>query len=1216
MKIWIQTLTCTLLFFFVAVASTEVLAQAIPVEVTTPMEDRPNVYNFRLQSNYSSYSTLYSGVAVTPHVIATVAHGLFDDENLVWTSDVRRIAANNEANYGYHLDEPTIRNLNQKVWTSYASRVGEETGESGSATLDTLNADFGAVYRHERLANYYAPTDIVSSDPYLWLDGDLPKKLQGFPLADPIPWTSQGRLHEIDLGTSGFKHWTDGRDSDGMPYMLFDLEGSESYGGNSGGPILAKDSNGNWQALAVFIGGTGSLFVRSFDNEAHKLVKLADEAAGGKGVTETKPSIFTAPDDILYRPGDYASIKVSASIGPSTTIDWYKDQKLLPDKNSLELVLDTNSSSTPGNYWMIAGNSKGTTVTSHINVKPYPPPTITSQSSDSYFWLNATASINVQYQSLIPATIQWYKDDVAIPNANSTSLFFAGEQTDAGIYTAQVQSETGTATSQPVKVSFFSIDAFNHSIPLELGIRQTISIPVQAPDEITYRWTTPSSIVETDTPELLLENTEESDLGDYQIALIAPDSSTLYERDFSAREKLPTVVADIPESTLYGKPFEPFKITIDVTGDYTPYVIQWYKNDTLIEGANDATLTLYPFQQSDSGTYRFTLVDSRGDSFGSQPLLVELDASGAPTQLAYSSYRLLPSSGKAEAVFNSSSYYNATIAQGSWVYQNGKSGIYSYIEHSELPDSIIYRQNLVDIAGCSWGFCALQLDGTLSVFEDFQETAQQSLGPDIVDIAMNDAGPIALDSQGRLHLLDAYRPSVDTPENHPNWKRLIRIEAEGQSLLALRSDQTLLHWDFATATSSILSQGHPIRDFDIAAHNIPVLFEDDTILQLGYQHTLSGAPANEPAPDLSGKSPLSLHATENFTFARLRDRTVHVWGKAAPIQSGGDPLTFANATYLADAVITSRHGYAIINNYDHTQTRFLPRKLVANPGDFFVARASGPSGKIRSAIWDRSGFRIPTPSHGSVFSNAASTDDLANYRIGPDFPLSEFAELDIQLSGEPSIYYLPESLEAIVGNPVEIRIGLNLPEDRPYEIQWSENGFPTSWSYSLSGLRYFFTREPEDSSYQFAVYSYGELLLESDPVQLTITPQKSYADWTQEKNLVPPADYWKADPDDDSLVNFVEYLFDSDPLHPAPLPIEFIRDTPFPVARFTLPNRQTYDEYEFQLDIPHPIQPGQLLDDIDQYYIGLGPNGANYEVPLDGENGSTLLFKFLIQKTE
>jgi hypothetical protein len=252
---------------------------------TADIPDDPYNYNGLLFVG----SAIGSASFVGEGIIATAAHVIFDDEELVW-EPINRIR------YYPRYHRTTPFQPSGKLfpptafvrWTSYSARVENDDSGPGLSSPDTFNLDFAVGY-----LNKFEDDDLVMSYPEVSVDGEgavgilrdrREKMIVGYPSdADFVPSGQRGLMHRTEPADyfcwwGGLEDFQDTwRDSEDYWVATYDFEGVTTYGGNSGGPMYVRDDEGQWATAGVVVGSNGSdgVLVRGIDEEAWNLIEEA-----------------------------------------------------------------------------------------------------------------------------------------------------------------------------------------------------------------------------------------------------------------------------------------------------------------------------------------------------------------------------------------------------------------------------------------------------------------------------------------------------------------------------------------------------------------------------------------------------------------------------------------------------------------------------------------------------------------------------------------------------------------------------------------------------------------------------------------------------------------------------------------------------------------------------------------------------------------------------
>ncbi|MBE2283560.1 MAG: fibronectin type III domain-containing protein [Prosthecobacter sp.] len=272
-----------------------------------------------------------SGFVVKPRVIATAAHVVWDDGTL---STVKGLQWLFQRHAAVHEPRP-ITPRGFYLFDGYAAqRVIDNS--PGDSTPQSQNLDVAAIYLNETAArdgfSGYLASDLAQNEHLL---SSADKMLVGYPV-DGIAPAFQGIMHATTafnvVFTAGY-----GR--------TFTTTGIRSSGGNSGGPLCVRHTNGAWYPTAVYLGGNNQTVVRAIDSSVIELFTRA-EVSGNGGADNTGGGI-TQTSYTTIASGSAGALKVI--IEPSGARNAGAGWRLSPE-STYRASGATKSALSPGSY--------------------------------------------------------------------------------------------------------------------------------------------------------------------------------------------------------------------------------------------------------------------------------------------------------------------------------------------------------------------------------------------------------------------------------------------------------------------------------------------------------------------------------------------------------------------------------------------------------------------------------------------------------------------------------------------------------------------------------------------------------------------------------------------------------------------------------------------------------------------------------------------------
>lgn len=250
-------------------------------------------------------------------------------------------------------------------------------------------------------------------------------------------------------------------------------------------PIPAEQCEGQSARFCVGVAGTGPLSYQWQFNEIDlpgqtgpclDLSAIRDAQAGSYrcrisnscGSVVSLPAlltVFTPPRFVLDRtsvetcPGQQVLLCTSGTGTPPFQYQWLKDGVDIPGATSFCFATEHLPAGTPtANYSVRVSNRCGSTTSPSTPVRVLPLPVITRQPTTIETSLGSGVKFCVEATGNPPLRVQWLKDGVAIPGANS-ACFELGQASleDQGSYVAQVSDACTTISSAPASLRLIDI---------------------------------------------------------------------------------------------------------------------------------------------------------------------------------------------------------------------------------------------------------------------------------------------------------------------------------------------------------------------------------------------------------------------------------------------------------------------------------------------------------------------------------------------------------------------------------------------------------------------------------------------------------------------------------------------------------------------------------------------------------------------------------------
>lgn len=309
-----------------------------------------NFEPYRFNGMLATTDGVGSASMVAEGVFATAAHVIYDEKAMAWepVGDVSYYPRYNRITYGLPVGSPYSPVAFMR-WTSYSSRVEDDGTGDGFSSIDTFNIDFAVGYIGSEVED-----EAVLAHPEVSVDPEgavgilrdqRDKMIVGYPTdSEYIGRSERGLMHRTPPGN--YFCWWDGltdfpntwRDSEHFWVATYDFEGVTTYGGNSGGPIYARDDAGEWIMAGVVVGSDSNegVLIRGIDTAAWQLIEAAVEARGAVRVrrVEDLAASATSPGSVELNWSDHSGDEAAFVVYRKDTGSWERLADLPADSTA------------------------------------------------------------------------------------------------------------------------------------------------------------------------------------------------------------------------------------------------------------------------------------------------------------------------------------------------------------------------------------------------------------------------------------------------------------------------------------------------------------------------------------------------------------------------------------------------------------------------------------------------------------------------------------------------------------------------------------------------------------------------------------------------------------------------------------------------------------------------------------------------------------------
>ena len=372
---------------------------------------------------------------------------------------------------------------------------------------------------------------------------------------------------------------------------------------------------------------------------------------GGKAISEpgllkvlAPPSITQHPESLDAASGDSVRFVVSANGTPPLSFQWQKDGVDIPNATSAELLLQSISIASAGQYRAIVSNEikQEFSTSARLTVKAVlSPPTITLQPTHKEANVGSLVEFSAGASGSPPLSYQWQFNGGDLAGQTSATLSIPSVDIgNEGLYKVLVSNIEGVAVSNevmltvnvpPPTIQAPQILQHPNSVTSEEGQPLRLSV-IATGDAISYQWLKNGTMLPGKNQAALeFESLTKNDAGTYQVTVSNTGGSV------NSNQATLTVTSPPPVSgnlTIISQPSSQtaapgsdvsFSVLAEGSGTLT---YQWQLGTFNIPGARAQSFSIANVQRVDEGAYRVVVTDNTGNSISSD--LANLIVTSAP----------------------------------------------------------------------------------------------------------------------------------------------------------------------------------------------------------------------------------------------------------------------------------------------------------------------------------------------------------------------------------------------------------------------------------------------------------------------------------------------------------------------------------------------------------------------------------------------------------
>ncbi len=850
------------------------------------------------------------------------------------------------------------------------------------------------------------------------------------------------------------------------------------------GSALANATNASFQ-IASF---------QSTDAGGYQ-VKVSNSA--GSAVSATATISIVAPPTFVAYPasqtvalGSPVVLSVQVSGSAPFQFQWFHNNVLMSGVNSDTLQIPAAQAADAGTYTVRVSNAAGSSTSYPGTLTVLTPPAIATQPASQTAPLGSAASFSASATGS-SLHYQWFKDGVALANANSSLLqITAVQNSDAGNYSLEVSNIVGVANSAPATLTTVGAPAITSqpvSQTLVQGAAFVVSVQVTGSAPLQFQWyLNGAPIPNATSSSYQVTAVGASDAGSYTVQ-ISNSVGAVTSTPAALAVVIPPAITSQPASQTLAIG-SALNLSVQVSGS-TPLTYQWFRNGTALSGANAASFQIAAVQSSDAGSYTVTASNAAGSvtsgsafltvlgppsvvtqpvsqtlpvgsalslsiqASGSNPLTYQWFKNGAPVANATSAtYQI------ASVQTSDSGSYTITVSNGA----GSATSSAATVTVLNPPAIVTQPAGQTLAAGASFSL-SVQASGSNPLQYQWSKNGTAISGAtastyQIAAIQSSDAGSYTVqvsNAAGSVTSSSAFLTVLGAPSitSQPQSQTLAVGGSIALSVQASGSNPLNYQW---------FKNGAPIANAASASYQIASAQTSDAG---SYTVTVSngaGSATSSPAivTVLSAPSITAQPASQTLTVGSPLALSVQVTG-SAPFQyqwsKNGTPIIGATAaTYQIASVQPSdaaSYAVAIANNAGSAVsspasiTVIVPPSIVTQPSSQSVlvgsplalsVQASGTSPLTYQ--WSRNGVAIGGAVGSTLTISSAQIADAGSYTVQVSNPGGTVASAaaTVTVSAPPVITSQPQSQVVIAGSTLTLSVQAS--GSNPIQYRWMFNG--------------------------------------------------------------------------------------------------------------------------------------------------------------------------------
>lgn len=327
-------------------------------------------------------------------------------------------------------------------------------------------------------------------------------------------------------------------------------------------------------------------------------------------------TITLQPQSTTSCTGNKTTLRVQAYAASGTlSFQWKKNGTAISGATDSVYVINTTALSDSGNYSVYVADQVSNAQSNTAVLSVLSTVAITSQPVYAVRAVGSSVSFSVSASGSGTITYQWLKAGNMLSGATTSTYSIASPVlSDSGAYTVNVTGTCGTVSSSIARLYMYNAVTFTKQ-PSSAGVclGQSITLVGKATaglGTVKYQWKKNSTIVLNNKVDTFLTLSPFGVTDTASYTLVASDSlSTTISQAAYLSLTPATAITSQPQNTNVNIG-DNTQISVIANGSNLSY--QWYKNSVLINGANNAALSINNATTNDAGNYSVVVTGDCG----------------------------------------------------------------------------------------------------------------------------------------------------------------------------------------------------------------------------------------------------------------------------------------------------------------------------------------------------------------------------------------------------------------------------------------------------------------------------------------------------------------------------------------------------------------------------------------------------------------------------